>query len=248
MCDDFCEKTFWLKNPSCLFDELTVIPTENMTLAEKMNAITRLVILIFIIMLIFEYKYSIHFLLIAILLIIIYYYSKKKENKKKKTKFERYYTKNSHSEDTGEEVEGINEEVELSPEGIEYLKKRVDKPNPRRPYPNHIPSDMEVKAFKPQISYMTFNGKSRNHYVSPVEEPVKFVAQQAKPSPPRKRFAAKNANDEKKYVERAEHPIRQEVKPRATGSDLYFRRAKQLETMFKSKIDANRQSAINSII
>lgn len=250
MCDDFCEKTFWLKNPTCLFDDLTVIPTENMTLAEKMNAITRLVILVFIIMLIFEYKYSVHFLLIALILIIIYYYMKKKEIKRRKQKssFERYYTMNGKSDDSGEE--GVGEEVELSPEGLEYLKAKSNKPNPRRPYPSHIPSDIEVKASREESfdSYTTFNGKSKHSWVSPVEEEVKFEPQQVAAAPPRKRFAAKNGNNKSQYVERAEHKISKPLKPRASGSDLYFRRAKQLETMFKSKIDAQRQSAINSII
>jgi hypothetical protein len=291
MCDDFCEKTFWLKNPACLFDDLTVIPTSGMTLAEKMNTLTRLVILIFIIMLIFEYKYAVHFFLIALLLIIIFYYARKKEEKRRRQKreskvqYERYYTQGGHSDESGEE--GVGEEVELSPEGLEYLRNKANKPNPRRPYPNYIPSDMEVKAGRRQFdSYMTFTGRSQNNFVTPVEQSVPKVEIQqevfvpievkaAVPEPPKRRFATKNGNQEStksssptekrvtvSSIQRRRvyatknndyQPNKTQIEektphPRVTGSDLYFRRQKQLETMFKSKIDINRQSAINSVI
>jgi len=64
---------FWLNNFYCLFRDYKVLPTENMTFNQQMNAVTRLVILVFLILLVFSFRESLIFLLISLLIIIILY-------------------------------------------------------------------------------------------------------------------------------------------------------------------------------
>lgn len=64
----------WIENPRNLVNSVSIIPMIGMTVEQQMNAITRFVILTFIILVLFNFKYSVIFLLISFLLIIILYY------------------------------------------------------------------------------------------------------------------------------------------------------------------------------
>lgn len=70
---------FWLDDPSILISNLELFPTKNMTnLQDKLNALTRFVILATIILMCFNWRYTFHFIAIAILIVIvIQYYSVK---------------------------------------------------------------------------------------------------------------------------------------------------------------------------
>ena len=77
MCD--CVRgNFWLDNVNNLFYSSSIIPTKGMKLEEKMNSITRLILIIFIVLLACNFKYDISFLFFSIIIIIIIYYSKKR--------------------------------------------------------------------------------------------------------------------------------------------------------------------------
>lgn len=70
-----CSKNkLWLENPSNLLCNSNIIPLEGMEYAEQMNAITRLIILIFIVMLLLGFKDAIFFLILSLIFIIILYY------------------------------------------------------------------------------------------------------------------------------------------------------------------------------
>lgn len=73
-----CNDKFWIENIKNLFCSCNIIPFSSMTLEEQMNALTRLVFLIFLILLFLESKYDIIFLLISLIFIIIIYYIKKR--------------------------------------------------------------------------------------------------------------------------------------------------------------------------
>ena len=61
MCD--CVRSnFWLDNINNLFYSSSIIPERRMKLAEKMNAMTRLVIVFFIILMACNFKYDTQFL------------------------------------------------------------------------------------------------------------------------------------------------------------------------------------------
>lgn len=64
-------KEFWLDSPSQLFTNLSFIPTSNMTLDEKYNALTRLVIIVAIIMYLTKQTHAITLLVVGIVAVII---------------------------------------------------------------------------------------------------------------------------------------------------------------------------------
>src|SRR3989344_4852262 len=74
-----CTNRFWLGQPSELLCNPSIIPTNTMSLEDQMNTVTRLVFLIFLVLLIFSTKYSFIFFLLANILIIILYYIQRKK-------------------------------------------------------------------------------------------------------------------------------------------------------------------------
>lgn len=76
---------FWVEDINCIFDESDLYPTKQMCLESKMNAMTRFVMSIFIILLfleIFDMKNNILFILLSLFIIIILYYKKKRDMNK----------------------------------------------------------------------------------------------------------------------------------------------------------------------
>ena len=74
---------FWLENPSNLFKSIQIVPHTNMDITEQFNSITRLVLLFTLVMWLFDFKYTMQFMIFSLLFIIIIYYiqmNKSKEN------------------------------------------------------------------------------------------------------------------------------------------------------------------------
>ena len=66
-----CQKNkFWLENPVNLLCSVDILPLDDMSLAEQMNCLTRLVVIIFFILIFFGFKQSLLFLLLSLLFII----------------------------------------------------------------------------------------------------------------------------------------------------------------------------------
>jgi hypothetical protein len=85
-----CQKNkFWLENITNLFCTFSLVPLDDMTLAEQMNALTRLVIVVFLVLLLVGFRFSLLFLLLSLLFIIILYYIQKKNMETFKAE---YYT------------------------------------------------------------------------------------------------------------------------------------------------------------
>lgn len=74
---------FWIEDPCILFTDLVFFPTTEMTREQKLNALTRLAIIISVIMFTFDYPNWYIFLLISILFIIVIQYSSKAKDVKK---------------------------------------------------------------------------------------------------------------------------------------------------------------------
>jgi hypothetical protein len=73
---------FWVSDPCILLSDLQFFPTAGMTREEKLNALTRLAVILAIVMYLMEYKHWHTFLLIAVLtLVVVEYASKNKDNK-----------------------------------------------------------------------------------------------------------------------------------------------------------------------
>lgn len=65
---------FWLEDPCVLFKDPSIFPNDKMTKEEKLNALTRLAIIIAIVMWSMNYDNWLYFLLIALLIIIFLQY------------------------------------------------------------------------------------------------------------------------------------------------------------------------------
>jgi hypothetical protein len=73
-----CRKNkLWLENISNLVCSFNLIPLEGMSLAEQMNSLTRLVIIIFFVLILLDFNFSGIFLLLSLSFIIILYYIQK---------------------------------------------------------------------------------------------------------------------------------------------------------------------------
>lgn len=65
---------FWIEEPCVLFTSFAIVPTSSMTKDEKLNALTRLTILVTIILYVIGYPYWLYFLLIALIVILLLKY------------------------------------------------------------------------------------------------------------------------------------------------------------------------------
>jgi hypothetical protein len=65
---------FWLENPSLLFESLVILPHPDMNDAERLNAMTRMIIIIAAIMFIIKFQGWLTFLVIGMLIVIIMWY------------------------------------------------------------------------------------------------------------------------------------------------------------------------------
>lgn len=72
------DEKFWLESPATLFREMRIIPKDNMSLPEQMNALSRLVILFFFVLHLTGYKDALLFLFMSLIFIIILYYIQKR--------------------------------------------------------------------------------------------------------------------------------------------------------------------------
>lgn len=68
---------FWLESPKSLFSQMKIVPKENMKLAEQMNALTRLVFILFLVLNLMGFKDAMLFLFLSVIFIIILYYIQK---------------------------------------------------------------------------------------------------------------------------------------------------------------------------
>jgi hypothetical protein len=69
---------FWLEDVKHFFSSIQVLPMGNMTMEEQLNALSRLILIIFVVMLLLNFKYSVQFLVISLSFIIIVYYIQRK--------------------------------------------------------------------------------------------------------------------------------------------------------------------------
>ena len=67
----------WLCDLKKLFEKFEFFPNKNECLEKQLNSVTRFILLVFIILILFDWKYAILFLIITLLFIIILYYIKR---------------------------------------------------------------------------------------------------------------------------------------------------------------------------
>ena len=74
-----CTNKLWIENINDLFCNTSIIPLEGMSLESQMNALSRLVIVVFLVLILLRFKSSTLFLLLSLLFIIILYYIQRKQ-------------------------------------------------------------------------------------------------------------------------------------------------------------------------
>ena len=78
---------FWIEDPSVLFQTLDIIPNQDMTEAERLNAMTRVVIIITAILFIIKFPLWWIFLIIGIITVIVLWYIVKDYDNHHQTEF-----------------------------------------------------------------------------------------------------------------------------------------------------------------
>lgn len=150
---------FWAKDPLALIQRFDIIPREHMTLEAKLNALTRLVILIFIVLLIIRYRYAAAFLLAALLIILIMYRFQKERERPSKSEKKSSIKKRKESEWNDDEDDSRPRrfmtnagrgDLEQTEDHVEVSAKNKST-NPRKPYPPTIPADFVVKNAYGQV-------------------------------------------------------------------------------------------------
>jgi hypothetical protein len=67
------DNKFWLKEPHNLISSFDILPRKDNSLSRNLNNITRLVFIIFILLVVFKREYSVPFFIVSLLLIVIIY-------------------------------------------------------------------------------------------------------------------------------------------------------------------------------
>jgi hypothetical protein len=75
---DECSEPFWVEDPMALLTDFSLVPRAKMSLEQKLNVITRIVIIVWILLLVIKYKHATLFLMTSLLVIVLIYYSKKR--------------------------------------------------------------------------------------------------------------------------------------------------------------------------
>ena len=82
------KEEIWFKNPKSLIKSIQLVPHSNMHLNEQINSISRIILIMLTILLLVDFKYTLHFFIISILILIILYFIQRnmqKENYYKPT-------------------------------------------------------------------------------------------------------------------------------------------------------------------
>lgn len=149
-----CKGEFWLNNPAELFCSLNVIPTDNMTLQSQLNAITRLILIISIILLIFNVRNSIIFLVTTLVITIITFYTQKKNYMEKYNSYNSY---NRHRYEPTDSRCGIFETK--NERNFQPPLTKIQNPSPRSLLSlngmpvNKSPLDIVYKAFPQETDF-----------------------------------------------------------------------------------------------
>lgn len=110
--------TFWISTPSVLIENTNIWPTPSMSFDEKLNALTRLIILISVACFMFSRSYKILVSLFATICIVIFM----------------YYT---NKVDIKTNIEGFSQESQYN-----ILRSEFTEPTPSNPLMNIIPTEI----------------------------------------------------------------------------------------------------------
>lgn len=117
-----CRKNdFWLENIPNLVCSTELVPLQGMSLASQLNAVTRLSLVVFIVLLILDVKWAPLFLLLSILFIIILYYIQKSQ-------MEKFRAEHYKKTDTSVKTEKHCGQGQLSTYDSKWINETVSNP------------------------------------------------------------------------------------------------------------------------
>ena len=169
------EIEFWGNNPNILFSSLEIFPLQRMSYSEQLNALTRMILFIGFLLILYYQSYPILFTFIATLSLIYFIYCqkiKKEGFSEKKTTDEMTMDKTMMEETTDEMI--TDETIRDAKERLTLLdinKKNQIKfqaPSSKNPFSNILLSDKSNKLPAPPIS----NSKVNNDILYQVKKMV----------------------------------------------------------------------------
>jgi hypothetical protein len=119
--------SFWVSNPVKLFEDINVIPNEKQPYDQRMNTLTRLILLLAIVLYLFKVKGSLQFLIFGVVFIIILYYSQSDDMQKNVTR-EPFVPQGMVTENTP--LGQILYDVNNGPGRAEYRRIPIEAPSP----------------------------------------------------------------------------------------------------------------------
>lgn len=138
--DNDVEIRFWSEDPNVLIRSLEFFPTENMSYSQKMNSITRLIILLAIIGFLFSQNIRLIFVAALILLGIYLVYSSQKKQKKVVV-----FSENFNGNIPGEIVKDVYEKIYSD---VPKSQEVFDVPSPLNPMSNVLMTDYDYNPHK----------------------------------------------------------------------------------------------------
>jgi len=151
---------FWAKDPCVLFQNFTIFPTPDMTKNEKLNALTRLAIVVSIIMYFMEYQHWFVFLILSLLVIVILAYAGDPES------FNTKKIKDTDSIESDEESEDGIERFTVTPTyvGTDFQQTVVSptyaeewqNPPPAYDLYTNVPSTMYPETFETPLKPQSY--------------------------------------------------------------------------------------------
>jgi len=140
--DHQMEIPFWSEDPNVLFRSFEFFPTENMNYSQKMNAISRLIILLAIVGYLFSQNIRLLFVAVLILLGIYLVYSMHRTDKKHK---KRVFSENFDEEIPEKLVKDVYAEIDST---VPKPREVFDVPTPTNPMSNVLMSDYDYNPHK----------------------------------------------------------------------------------------------------
>lgn len=148
---------FWFEDPNIIFNQKYIFeffPTQNMTFEQKLNSLSRLIILLTIISFVFYGNYRI-LVISAITLVAVWfmYYYKNKNNNKKEKETKENFEDDIDLDDKGKDIEDVDEKKTLlqnvlSINNIDVPKNVFDTPTDTNPFSNVLMTDYDYNPKK----------------------------------------------------------------------------------------------------
>lgn len=142
-CDDK-NNTFWLDDVSSLFCSLSPVPQGDLTSAQRLNAITRLILYIYLLMLVKRYRYKNHFIILSLIFVFFMHKMSKDKKTTENYSFLSFPNNNMNFSTVSENIRAKKSQVTLDkgPELQTYTNQNISKTSYIDSDGSSLPSDV----------------------------------------------------------------------------------------------------------